>query len=38
LESGFDAAVTLSMLVLGFSLMAILSARYLAQKATEYQG
>ena len=38
LESDFDAAVTLSVLVLGFSFVVILTARYLARKATEYQG
>jgi molybdate transport system permease protein len=36
LESDFDAAVALSVLVLGFSFVVILVARFLARKAAEY--
>ncbi len=38
LESDFDAAVALSVLVLGFSFAVILVARFVARKATEYEG
>ncbi len=37
LESNFDAAVALSVLVLGFSFAVILTARYLARKAVEHR-
>jgi molybdate transport system permease protein len=36
LESNFDAAVALSVLVLGFSFAVILTARYLTRKAAEH--
>jgi molybdate transport system permease protein len=38
LESDLDAAVALSVLVLGFSFVVILTARYLTRKATRYRG
>lgn len=38
LESNFDAAVALSVLVLGFSFVVILTARFLTRKATELEG
>lgn len=38
LESDFDAAVALSVLVLGFAFVVILVARLLTRKAAEYQG
>jgi molybdate transport system permease protein len=38
LESDFDAAVALSVLVLGFSFVVILVARSLTRKAAEYKG
>lgn len=38
LERDFDAAVALSVLVLGFSFVVIFTARYLTRKAAEYQG
>lgn len=38
LESDFDAAVALSVLVLGFAFAVILAARYLTRKATELEG
>lgn len=37
LESNFDAAVALSVLVLGFSFAVILTARYLTRKAAEHR-
>jgi molybdate transport system permease protein len=37
LESNFDAAVALSVLVLGFAFTIILAVRYLTRKITEYQ-
>jgi molybdate transport system permease protein len=37
LESDFDAAVALSVLVLGFAFSIILTVRYLARRATEYR-
>ena len=37
MESNFDAAVALSVLVLGFAFTIILAVRYLARKVTEYQ-
>lgn len=37
LESDFDAAVALSVLVLGFSFVVILVARFLTRKAAEYE-
>ena len=36
-ESNFDAAVALSVLVLGFAFVVILAVRYLTRKATEYE-
>jgi molybdate transport system permease protein len=36
-ESNFNAAVALSVLVLGFAFTIILAARYLARKVAEYQ-
>ena len=36
LESDFDAAVALSVLVLGFAFTTILSVRYLTKRVTEY--
>jgi molybdate transport system permease protein len=38
LESNFDAAVALSVLVLGFSFVVILVARFLTRRAAEYKG
>jgi molybdate transport system permease protein len=38
LQNDFDAAVALSVLVLGFAFAVILSVRYLTRKATEYEG
>lgn len=38
LERDFDAAVALSVLVLGFSFAVILVARFLSRRATEYSG
>ena len=37
MESNFDAAVALSVLVLGFAFTIILAVRYLARKVIEYQ-
>jgi molybdate transport system permease protein len=37
LESDFDAAVALSVLVLGFAFSIILTVRYLTRRATEYK-
>jgi molybdate transport system permease protein len=37
LESNFNAAVALSVLVLGFAFTVILATRYLTRKVTEYQ-
>lgn len=37
LESNFNAAVALSVLVLGFAFTVILTVRYLTRKMTEYQ-
>jgi molybdate transport system permease protein len=37
LESNFNAAVALSVLVLGFASIVILAVRYLTRKMTEYQ-
>ena len=37
LESDFDAAVALSVLVLGFAFSVILTVRYLTRRATEYK-
>jgi molybdate transport system permease protein len=37
LESNFNAAVALSVLVLGFAFTIILAVRYLTRKVTEYQ-
>ena len=37
LESNFNAAVALSVLVLGFAFTVILAVRYLTTKVTEYQ-
>ena len=37
LESNFDAAVALSVLVLGFSFVVILVARFLTRRAAEYK-
>jgi molybdate transport system permease protein len=37
-ERDFDAAVALSVLVLGFSFAVILTARYLTRKAAEFRG
>jgi molybdate transport system permease protein len=37
LESNFNAAVALSVLVLGFAFTIILATRYLTKKVTEYQ-
>jgi molybdate transport system permease protein len=36
-QSDIDAAVALSVLVLGFAFVVILAVRYLARKATEYE-
>ena len=38
LEKDFDAAVALSVLVLGFAFVVILAARYLTRKAAEVRG
>jgi len=38
LERDFDAAVSLSVLVLGFAFAVILTARYLTRKAAEFGG
>ena len=38
LESNFDAAVALSVLVLGFSFVVILVARFLTRRAAQYKG
>jgi molybdate transport system permease protein len=38
LEKDFDAAVALSVLVLGFAFVVILTARYLTRKAAEVRG
>jgi ABC-type sulfate transport system permease component len=38
LESDFDAAVALAVLVLGFSFAVILAARFFARKAEERVG
>jgi molybdate transport system permease protein len=38
LERDFDAAVALSVLVLGFAFIVILAARYLTRKAAEVRG
>jgi len=38
LESDFNAAVALSVLVLGFAFTMILAVRYLTRRATEYKG
>ena len=37
LQSDFDAAVALSVLVLGFAFTVILAGRYLTRRATEYE-
>ena len=37
LENDFDAAVALSVLVLGFAFTVILAVRYLTRRATEYE-
>jgi molybdate transport system permease protein len=37
LESNFNAAVALSVLVLGFSFVIILTARFLTRKAAELE-
>ena len=37
LETNFSAAVSLSVLVLGFAFTIILAVRYLSRKVTEYQ-
>jgi molybdate transport system permease protein len=37
-QSDIDAAVALSVLVLGFAFVVILAVRYLTRKATEYEG
>jgi len=37
-ESNLDGAVSLSVLVLGFSLAVIVTVRLLTRRATEYHG